>query len=143
MTNTMHATTNYKALMELIPELLDSSKRTDHKRFEAAEYMPLSFDFLYRDGKNRYVIAMAHNGTQNGDLMADPDMEIALDPIAGVAEPLTYQNDYMGVYQQVYIERDGVKMYSRQLRIDLDNFLWHWLQNISEQGYKAVVSGED
>ena len=133
MTPTKHASTNYRRIYAMIPELIE--KRQQYKRYESAGFMPLSFDFLTRDDKGRYIIAMAHNGVQNGDLMADPDMEIALDPLTGTAEPLTFQNDYLGLYQQVYIEHNGQRLYSKRLRTDLDEFLYQWLNNIEHQDY--------
>ena len=35
--------------------------------------------------------------------MADPDMTILVDNEAKTVMPATYQNDYVGVYQEVYI----------------------------------------
>ena len=68
--------------------------------------------------------------------MRDPDMTVSVDWSAGSVEPLTFQNDYLGVYQEVY-KRDesGQLLYSKRLRTDLDEFLWNWLHNIKEQGY--------
>lgn len=96
--------------------------------------MPLVLEALYQDG-TATVYSLAHYGEQNGDAMRDPDMELKIDHAAGTVEPLTFQNDYMGVYQEVYITRNGQRLYSPRLWTDLDDFLWHWLQNIAEQGF--------
>ncbi len=130
MKNTMHATTNYKALAKIIAAMNGSS----HKRFELPEMLPLVIEKLYTC-KRGTVYSLAHYGEQNGDLMRDPDMEIAINTEAGTAEPLSYQNDYLGIYHQVYIERDGKELYSPRMRTDLDAFLWQWLKNIKDQGY--------
>ena len=51
-----------------------------------------------------YDIALAHNYIQNGDVMADPDMEIRIYPEIKYAEALTYQLDGLGIFQRVYPE---------------------------------------
>ncbi len=38
-----------------------------------------------------HVFAMAHNFKQNGDIMADPDMQIRIIPEMHSIEALTYQ----------------------------------------------------
>ena len=135
MKPTKHATTNYKRLLPLIDGLGES----DHRRYEAPGFMPLVCERLYQDGATT-VYSLTHYGEQNGDLMADPDMQIRVDPAAGTVEPLTFQNDYMGIFQQVYITRDGQRLYSPSLRTSLDDFLWHWLQNIHDQGFLEGVN---
>lgn len=130
MKPTKHATTNYKRLLSFIVRLGDDG----HRRFESDGYMPLVLEKLYIDG-GATVYSLTHYGEQNGDMMADPDMELKVDFDAGTVEPLTYQNDYMGVFQQVYINRDGQRLYYPRLRTDLDDFLWRWLRNIEAQGF--------
>lgn len=132
MKNAKHMTANYKRMAPLLDGLNEGNV---YKRLEADGFMPLSLNYLYADGPGRYVISMAHNGIQNGDLMADPDMEIRIDTAAGTAEPLTFRNDYLGLYQEVYKTINGQKMYSRRLRTDLDEFLYLWLTNIENQGF--------
>lgn len=137
MKNTRHATTNYKLLLPLL-QIVDETERRHH-RFEASGYMPLSLEYLeYSDYKGRPVYGMMHWTTQNGDLMRDPDMTFAVDAETGTVHPMTYQNDFLHTYQEVYkTGRDGKLLYSPRLRTDLDDFLWHWLKNIHEQGYLA------
>lgn len=50
-----------------------------------------------------------------------------------------YQNDFMGMYQEVYVN-DG-KQYRPKLRADLDQFLWQWLKNIQEQEFNPTKRG--
>ena len=135
MKNTRHATTNYKLLLPLL-RIVDETERRHH-RFESSGYMPLSLEYLeYSDYKGRPVYGMMHWTTQNGDLMRDPDMTFAVDAEAGTIHPMTYQNDFIGVYQEVYkTNAAGQLLYSARLRTELDDFLWHWLKNIHEQGY--------
>ena len=127
---TKHATTNYKALAPFLETVNASAE--EHVTFTAAGYMPLSIEKLYSDN-GLPVYSMMHWTTQNGDLMRDPDMTFRVDHATGTVEPLTFQNDFMGMYQEVYLD-DG-KRYRPRLRTDLDNFLWQWLKNIKEQKY--------
>lgn len=98
----------------------------DYAKLESGGYMPLSLDFLY-DEDEKYVIAMAHYGEQNGDLMADPDMEIEITPATCSARAMTYRNDYVGVSQDV--------QYQPHLQKDLNDFLHMWTKNIIDQGF--------
>ena len=50
--------------------------------------MPLTIERLYG---NR--ISVAQNYVQNGDLMADPDMEFVMDMEAGTLSARTFQQD--------------------------------------------------
>lgn len=135
MKPTKHATTNYKLLLPLLT-ITDASEDRHH-RFESSGYMPLSIEYLhYSDYKDRPVYGMMHWTTQNGDLMRDPDMTFSVDRETGTVHPMSYQQDFLGIYQEVYRPgNDGKLLYSPRLRIDLDEFLWQWLKNIHEQGY--------
>jgi hypothetical protein len=79
----------------------------DCLKLKSAGYMDLNIDHLsHKDAPGQIVIAMAHNYIQEGDVMADPDMEIRIIPEMRMVEALTYQLDSMGVYHRVYSE-DG------------------------------------
>lgn len=129
MKPTRHATTNYRMMRELI-DRMDG----DHRRFTSSGFMPLVLERLYNSSRGT-VYSLTHYGEQNGDAMRDPDMEIAINEENGTAEPLTFRNDYMGTFQEVYITRGGKELYSPGLRSSLDDFLWHWLRNIRAQGF--------
>lgn len=141
MKNTRHATTNYRTLAPYI-EGMDG--RSSYRRFQSEGYMPLVFEFLhYNDYKGRPVFSIAHYTTQNGDAMRDPEMTFSVDQASGTIEPMTFQNDFMGMYQEVYRQNEtGTWFYSQRLRIDLDEFLWTWLKNIKEQGYRLEERGQ-
>ena len=136
MTPTRFASCNYK---RLLPFIQGMGEDDDHRRYEAPGYMPFTVEYLhYADRHGHPVYSLTHYGEQNGDLMADPDMTIAVDPDAGTVEPLTFRNDYMGVDQQVYIRAaNGQLLYSRRLRSELDDFLRQWLKNLAEQGFMS------
>jgi len=79
-----------------------------------------------------YDISLAHNYIQNGDVMADPDVEIRIYPEVRYAEALTYQLDGLGIFQQVYPEPG--KVYPK-LKRELNTFLNQWLKNCIDQGH--------
>lgn len=115
---------------ELLTPILDIIGDEDYIKLEAGYgMMPLSIDRLYKN-EDEVRYAIAHNFIQNGDCMADPDMEIVVNHTTKTVEAKTYQLDSLGVYQEVDDTEKG-----RKLRIDLNNFLTQWLQNIHAQGY--------
>ena len=135
MKPTKHARTNFR----MLKPFLDGLAGRSHRRYYASGYMPLVVEFLYKSNDGCTVYSLTHYGEQNGDPMRDPDMELKVDFAAGTVEPLTFRNDYMGIYQEVYITRNGQELYSPRLRTSLDDFLWHWLQNIQDQGFAANI----
>jgi uncharacterized protein YqiB (DUF1249 family) len=101
-----------------------------YMKFKSPGSMDLNVDNLLN---NR--IALAHNGLQNGDVMADPDVEVQIYPDQKMAEALTFQNDYLGIYQEVYPEPG--KFYPK-LKKDLNVFLDDWLCNMIEAKYELA-----
>jgi hypothetical protein len=115
----------------------------EHVKLVSKPFMDLSVDNLGAGTHNElpvFRISMAHNFIQNGDLMADPDMEIRIYPYAGFVESLTYQQDSLGIYQVVYPEPG--KEYPK-LKKDLNRFLNQWLSNLIEQGFYLPQKPED
>ena len=136
MIKTKHSTTNYRAVM---PFLLVVDQNEGHKHFKSSGYMDLVIENLeYTDEDGNPIYSISHYGEQNGDLMADPDMEIAVNHREGRIIPRTFRNDYMGMYQVVFGTQDGRRVYKPALLRDLDQFLWQWLKNIDAQGFKAA-----
>ena len=127
----------------LAPFIAAVDAHDGYYKFEAPGFMPLSFEYIgVSDYAGRPIYAMAHYGEQNGDLMADPDMEIAVDKVDGKIYPRTFQNDYIGLFQRVFKEVETVSgyktVYSPSLLRDLDHFLWQWCNNLDMQGFKAA-----
>lgn len=133
-----HATTNYKALRPFLDALAD----TEYLRIENEPYERLCIESLgYADYKGRPVYSMAHYYEQNGDLMADPDLTFSVDIEAGAIWPQTYQQDDLGLYQEVFkYTPDGRHLYSRSLLCSLDDFLWHWTKNLKAQGFYTALA---
>lgn len=104
----------------------------EHVKLVHKPYMDLSIDRLSSEHEGTIRISLAHNFVQNGDLMADPDMEIRIYPALKAAEALTYQMDSLGIYQVVFPEPG--KVYPK-LKKDLNRFLNQWLTNLIDQGF--------
>ena len=104
----------------------------EYKKLKSNGFMDLSIDVLTNNEEFK-TIAIAHNYIQNGDVMADPDMEIKIYKKLKCAEALTYQQDGLGIFQRVYSD-DGKKVNPR-LKKELNHFLNIWLTNLKNQGF--------
>jgi len=124
----------YEKLVKLGIINLDGSLKFDeYLKLKSRNFMDLNIDHLsHKDDDRGIVISLAHNYIQNGDVMADPDMEIKIIPSMKMVEALTFQQDNMGIYHQVYFE-DG--RFNPRMKKELNNFLNSWLKNLIEQGF--------
>jgi len=124
---------NYVALMAFAPDIVKREK--EHIRYHAGpSFMPLSIEWI---GKN--MIAMSHYYMQNGDSMADPDMEFEIDHEKQTLNARTFQNDGFGKYECV-IQEDG--SVNEELERELNSFAKMWLSNIKAQGYRPETTDE-
>lgn len=109
---------------------------TEDMKLKSGGFMDLNLDRLGGD-KDTFTIAMAHNYTQNGDVMADPDMEVKISPSMKMAEALSFRQDgSIPINQQVYTIQDGHKMIYPRIQKELNTFLSGWLLNLKKQGFK-------
>lgn len=111
----------------------------DYIKVKNDPYMDLNVNRLYTDKKDVLRISLSHNFVQNGDLMADPDMEIYIHKNLKMIEALTYRLDSLGIYQIVYPDEKTV--YPKRKK-DLNRFLNQWLSNIIDQGFKVNTCQE-
>jgi uncharacterized protein YqiB (DUF1249 family) len=112
--------TNYERLLPFI------SFDGNYKRFESDGFMDLVVERISLD-----EISLAHYYEQDGDLMRDPEMTVRVYPGKAV-EALTYQQDNLGIYQEVYPEPGKyVPLYKKEL----NEFLRIWLNNLKQQGF--------
>jgi len=79
------------------------------------------------------VISIAHYGEQNGDPMADPEMTFTI--VGGEYYPISFRNDYVGLYQEVFsFDEDGnPETINTSLQFDLTCFANLWMRNIGNQ----------
>ena len=114
----------------------NGNMNASYMKFESPGLMALHVDNLLNN-----TISLAHNGLQNGDVMSDPDMEVRINREGKMAEALTFQNDYLGIFQQVYPEPGK---YYPKLKKELNDFLNDWLKNMIEvQKYELVEEDPD
>jgi uncharacterized protein YqiB (DUF1249 family) len=109
--------------------------QAEYMKFQSPGLMDLNVDRLTNN-----TIALAHNGLLNGDVMSDPDMEVRIYHENKSAEALTFQNDYLGIFQEVYPEPGK---YYPKLKKELNDFLNDWLKNMIEVQYQLVEEERD
>ncbi|TLS78276.1 hypothetical protein FE236_00510 [Mariprofundus erugo] len=132
----------YSKMLKIYPDL-KSMQVGDHRKISNDPFMALSLDVLADHPIGR-IIALAHNSEMNGDLMADPDMQILINLDLGKASPMTYQNDWLGVYQEsLSFTDDGDLSIQPALLKDLTEFLDMWTQNLLDQGFAEASADQE
>ncbi len=103
-----------------------------------AGYMPLSIERIGTSAEGRSLIALAHTGIQNGDVMYDPEIVFHFHDSDDLqaAEPVSFRNDYMGLNQEVYRFNDEGKATHVDVRLkaQLKSFAQMWFRNLEDQG---------
>ena len=116
-------------------------------RIRVEGYMPLSIEAIGTSTDSNRLIAICHYGEQNGDLMRDPEMvfELFTHGEASAAEPLSFQNDYMGVFQEVYrYDESGKKTHVKtRLKAELKSFARTWFTNLKDQGFLGDTASRE
>ena len=116
----------YKKLIKIIPDI---ATREEAGKSVSEGFMDLNLDILSK--QNNFVrIALSHYYKQNGDLIADPDMEIIINTQLMTANAMTYQDSM--IFQSA--EQEGV--INQTLVNSLNEFLDQWLHNCKDQGHK-------
>ena len=117
----------YQHFAKILTDLLGSDTAI---RLTVEGYMPLSLEHIGQSAEGNRLIAISHTGEQNGDLMRDPEMVFELHA-HGMAEPLSFRNDYMGMMQEVYRYDDSGKKthVNARLKQDLTSFTRTWFKN--------------
>ena len=61
---------------------------------------------------------------------------------ASAAEPLSFQNDYMGVFQEIYrYDESGKKTHVKtRLKAELKSFARTWFKNLKDQGFLSETA---
>ncbi|MFX1365615.1 MAG: DUF6908 domain-containing protein [Promethearchaeota archaeon] len=128
----------YQDIYRLLSEIVDLSTLRDqgYLKYKSSGFMDLNVDFLMEDEQKREIIALSHYYKQNGDMIADPDMELRIDYAWDnpTCEALSYQ-DYFG-YKKVYNE---IGNFDPKIKADLNEFLLIWLKNLKNQQFKLFI----
>ena len=103
-----------------------------HMRIENAPWMRLSVENI-----GPYLISVCHYGKLNGDLMRDPEIVFWTRHVAHLGwVPVTFQNDYIGVYRETMTLESGDPTDIDQAELgDQAEFCEMWASNIREQGF--------
>lgn len=125
----------YRRLSELLDGPPERCKPVSVK-IERESFMPLVCERMPQLTNWPVLVSLAHYGKQNGDLMRDPEIVFAIHP-QGTAEPISFQNDYMGTYQEVYTydedgKRQGIRL---NAKLELKAFAQRWFANLRAQGF--------
>ena len=130
----------YQHFAKILTDLLGSDTAI---RLTVNGYMPLSLEHIGQSAEGNRLIAISHTGEQNGDLMRDPEMVFELHA-HGMAEPLSFRNDYMGVMQEIYRYDDSGKKthVNARLKQDLKSFARTWFKNLKDQGFLSTANRE-
>ena len=132
----------FKKLQIIIPGLESIDQ---HGKSTVNGYMDLNLDVLHR-GATKTIIALSHYFKHpSGDMIADPDMVLAVYSDKSMAEALSYKDSYG--YKEVYSQ--GGAMVDVRAKRELNQFLQQWLSNLIIQGHRisnpdmiAVPKGE-
>ena len=126
----------YRSFAKHLLELLGEAEAL---RITSDGFMPLSVEDIGHAPDGFRQIAISHYGEQNGDLMRDPEMVFALQETDGTifAEPLSFRNDYMGLYQEVYTHNgEGKRTHvNPRLKAELKSFARMWFRNLRAQRF--------
>jgi len=126
--------TTYEQIYEKLSKIINLDELIKKKalKFKSTGFMDLNFDFLRFDEQKRIIIVISHYFKQNGDMVADPDMEIRIDKSwveygGATCEALTFQDAYK--YQEVYSRSKSNEIINSRLKTALNKFLLQWLKN--------------
>ena len=124
----------YQQFATVLAQLLGADTAV---RISVDGYMSLSIEAIGTSADGNRLISLCHYGKQNGDLMRDPEMVFEVYSTTAAAEPLSFQNDYVGVFQEVYRYDDAGKKthVNTRLKAELQSFAMTWFQNLKDQGF--------
>lgn len=122
---------NFKRIDKLTGGLEAFMAGKGYLKLKAGGFMDLVVERIGKD-----EISLAHYYEQNGDLVADPEMTVRVFP-HGAAEALSFSMPGAGVYQEVYLEKDGKTYVWPAVKREQNAFLDQWLVNLKHQGFYA------
>lgn len=126
----------YQRLLDVVPDLMTLNAGA-HGKSEVPGFMALNLDVLHRDG-GLIEIALNHLYKHpSGEMIPDPDMQIAVFPEREYAEALTYQ-DMFG-FRDVGSEAGRANLRAQR---ELNAFLLGWLANLIEQGHAVSMRAD-
>ena len=123
---------SFTQFSETIDRLLGGARCV---RITVDGYMPLVAEEIGASAEGRRLVALAHTGVQNGDVMHDPEIVFEVHELG--AEPISFRNDYVGAHNEVYVYDDAGRrtgVYAKR-RAELVSFARIWFRNLRAQGF--------
>ena len=134
----------YQAFATDLNHLLNGARAV---RITVPGYMPLSVEEIGVSQDGHRLVSLCHYGEQNGDLMRDPDIVFLFHnvPDGAAAEPMSFQNDYLGIVQDVYrYDETGKRTHVlSSLKQELKEFARAWFVTLRDQGFFASTAVRD
>lgn len=126
-------------MMSYLEDIGVDFNRTDHTHYKSksAGFMDLTIE-TWMDGKTK-IVSVCQYGEQNGDAMRDPDVVYRLDGVTGIEIPISYQNDYLAKFQEVFTMENDVQMINPSLLQELKVWSRQWSKILREQGHLKAV----
>jgi hypothetical protein len=113
-------------------------------RITVPGYLPLSVEEIGFSEEGHRLVSLCHYGEQNGDLMRDPDIVLLFHNLSDgtAAEPVSYRNDYPGIFQEVYRYDDAGRCTHvlPTLKQVLKEFATTWFATLRDQGFFAATA---
>lgn len=126
-----------KVMNRLVRDLGSKEEDKTAAKFDRTTgYMPVCVERIGSLGKED-IFSVAHYFVQNGDMMADPDMEF-MRTQKGAFYPMSYKLDSMGIYWvSIEVEEGAVAGWSvsvnKKMQDEQADFANGWMENIAEQ----------
>jgi len=132
-----------KSAQRVFDRLVEGLTRVgDHNKHETPAFMAVSVEVIDRTRDGSLIVSVAHYFTQNGDLMADPEMTFLYTTADGKAYPLSFRQDSTGTYWVgAWQADDGRWMLRPRMQRDHAIFAATWLRNIREQHNLRLTKG--
>lgn len=132
---------SYQEFAKYLDQLLDGVQAV---RITVSGYMPLSVEEIGSSADGHRLVSLCQYGEQNGDLMRDPDLVFIITdlPDGTTAEPVSYRNDYLGIFQEVYrYDETGKRTHVvSALKQELKEFARAWFATLRDQGFFAPTA---
>lgn len=113
-------------------------------RITVSGFMPLSVEKIGSSEDGHRLVSLCQYGEQNGDFMRDPDLVFMFTdlPDGAAAEPVSYRNDYLGIFQEVYrYDETGRRTHVvPPLKQELKEFAQSWFSVLRDQGFFAPAA---
>ena len=124
--------TNYKRIMNLIPDLEAFKIEDNRKSVLGGAYLDLGLDMI-EITENHTMFALSQY-YKDGD--RDADMIIKVCPSMKMAEVMAFQGVGNATFQEVYFKNEkGQQMVRPRLKKELNSYLRTWLMILKTQGH--------